>query len=260
MAGMPNAVRTIVALLCLFACSCAKRVLSSVCMPDVSSQADIITLTAFLSPRLPEGAIPSGDFSTGRLTVIYRDQSYDVIRRKRGQAVCLDFQPPIPVGAAPPTARKANVPWDSRLAECLAKYSPYVLCVAALMLFWRTHRRRTSREAADVRDTGSSKPLVEVLPDLALEIERLLKIQGEPDLAAQVIGLRILDRCRCGDDFCSTFYVQPQPEGAYGPNHRNIVLEPERGALILDLVDEQIACVEVLYRDEIRERLHSVFP
>jgi hypothetical protein len=172
----------------------------------------------------------------------------------------LDFRPPIPVGVAPPTARKANVPWDSRLAEYLAEYSPYVLSVAALMLFWRTHRRRTSREAAGVRDAGSSKPLVEVLPDLALEIERLLKIQEEPDLAAQVIGLRILNRCRCGDDFCSTFYVQPKPEGAYGPNHRNIVLEPERGTLILDLVDEQIACVEVLHRDEIRERLHSVFP
>jgi hypothetical protein len=260
MAVVPNAVRTTVALLCLFACSCAKKVLSSVCMPDVSSQADIITLTAFADPRLPEGAIISGDFSTGRLTVLYRDWSYDVVRRKRGQGVCLDFQPPIPIGAAPPSARKASIPWDSRVAEYLAKYSPYVLGVAALMLFWRTHRRRTSRKAADVCDAGSSKLLVEVLPDLALEIERLLKTQGELDLAAQVIGLRILDRCRCGDDFCSTFYVQPKPEGAYGLKHRNVVLEPERGTLILDLVDEKIACVEVLHRDEVRERLHSVFP
>ena len=56
------------------------------------------------------------------------------------------------------------------------------------------------------------------------------------------------------------FYVLPKPRGAYGPSHRNVSLEPDRGVLILDIVDEKIAAVEVLYRDEIRQGLLTEFP
>jgi hypothetical protein len=102
--------------------------------------------------------------------------------------------------------------------------------------------------------------LTDALPELALELERLLREQGESDLAAQVSALRIVDRCRCGDDFCSMFYVRPKPKAAYGPGHRNVALTPARGMLILDVVDERIAAVEVLYRDEILHRLNEVTP
>ena len=61
--------------------------------------------------------------------------------------------------------------------------------------------------------------LTEALPQLAREIEQLLKKRGEPELAAQVPRLAIFDRCRCGDDFCASFYTQPKPEGRYGPGH-----------------------------------------
>src|SRR5579884_3454605 len=60
-----------------------------------------------------------------------------------------------------------------------------------------------------------------------------------------------VDRCRCGESFCSTFFVQPPPVGSYGPTHYNVELDPEQGTLILDVVDGRIACVEVLYRDDI---------
>jgi hypothetical protein len=103
-------------------------------------------------------------------------------------------------------------------------------------------------------------PLTDALPELAHELERLLRAQNEPELAAQVPELRIVDRCRCGDDFCATFYVQPTPVGSYGPTHRNVALEPERGMLILDIADGKIACVEVLYRDGIRRTLESLMP
>jgi hypothetical protein len=53
--------------------------------------------------------------------------------------------------------------------------------------------------------------------------------EGEPELADEVLDSRIVDHCRCGDDFCATFYVQPKPEGPYGPKHRNISLEPSQG-------------------------------
>jgi hypothetical protein len=82
--------------------------------------------------------------------------------------------------------------------------------------------------------------------------------QDEPDLAAQVPGLRIVDRCRCGDDFCATFYVRPKPKGTYGPDHRNVALTPKEGMLILDVVGEKIAGVEVLYRDDVRKVIQVI--
>jgi hypothetical protein len=105
----------------------------------------------------------------------------------------------------------------------------------------------------------SDPPLLsEVLPPLGKELEELLLNEGEAELAAQVPGLRVLDRCRCGDDFCGTFYVQPKPKGSYGPNHRNVVLSPKEGMLILDIVDGRIACVEALYRDDVRKAIHGL--
>ena len=102
--------------------------------------------------------------------------------------------------------------------------------------------------------------LADVFPAFATELRQLLIEKGEPELAAQVPSLRIFERCDCGDDFCSTFYTQPKPEGAYGPGHRNVALTPNEGTLILDVVDMEIACVEVLDRDDVREKLVEVFP
>jgi hypothetical protein len=94
------------------------------------------------------------------------------------------------------------------------------------------------------------------LPAFAVELQRLLTEAGEPQLAAQVTQLAIHDRCACGDDVCcGTFYTQPKPNGSYGPGHRNVVLAPDDGTVILDVVDDQICCVEVLDRPEIREKL-----
>ena len=102
--------------------------------------------------------------------------------------------------------------------------------------------------------------LTDTLPALAAELRQLLTENGEIKLAEQVPGLMILDRCRCGDDFCATFYTQPKPNGAYGPGHRNVALAPEEGMLILDVVGQEIACVEVLYRNEIRQKLQAALP
>lgn len=99
----------------------------------------------------------------------------------------------------------------------------------------------------------------EVLPLLSQE-QQLLKDAGEADLASQVSGLRILDRCCCGDDFCASFYTQAKPSGAYGPGHRNVILEPVKGMLILDVVDDVIAHVEILHRDDIRKTLLAAVP
>jgi hypothetical protein len=104
------------------------------------------------------------------------------------------------------------------------------------------------------------KLLIEMFPALSTELQELLAQQGESSLAAQVPGLTVVERCRCGDDFCGMFYVLPKPVGAYGPGHRNVALEPKEGMLILDVVANKIAAVEVLYRDEVRQKLLTEFP
>ena len=102
--------------------------------------------------------------------------------------------------------------------------------------------------------------LTDTLPAFAAELHQLLEEQGESELAAQVSELMILDRCRCGDDFCATIFTQPKPAGAYCPGHRNVVLTPDNGTLILDVVAEEIACVEVLDRKDVHGKLLAEFP
>ncbi len=102
--------------------------------------------------------------------------------------------------------------------------------------------------------------LTETLPSFAAELEELLKKGGHAELAARVSALKIVDRCRCGDDFCASFYTECKPQGSYGASHRCVELEPETGMLILDVVADKIVHVEVLYRPDIREKLLVSYP
>ncbi|MDP9337838.1 MAG: hypothetical protein M3P45_03105 [Acidobacteriota bacterium] len=75
------------------------------------------------------------------------------------------------------------------------------------------------------------KPLLlaELFPQLSSELEQLLTGLGEPALTEQLSELRVLDRCRCGDDFCASFYTQPKPARQYGPGLRTLVLDLTSG-------------------------------
>lgn len=91
--------------------------------------------------------------------------------------------------------------------------------------------------------------LADTWPVLANQLHQSLLAEGELSLAAGVDDLGVVESCRCGDDVCQSFYTAPKPNGAYGPGHRNVELEaPWPGMLILDVVDEEIAYVEVLDR------------
>jgi len=119
----------------------------------------------------------------------------------------------------------------------------------------------TNDSVVTMNQQTEKRPLLtDLLPSFAAELRRLLTEKGESELAAQVPRLKILDRCRCGDDFCATFYTQPKPEGSFGPGHRNVALTPDEGMLILDVVAGEIACVEVLDRKEIRQKLVELLP
>jgi hypothetical protein len=102
--------------------------------------------------------------------------------------------------------------------------------------------------------------LPEAFPELAAELESLLKTKGENALATQVTSLRIIDRCQCGDEFCATLYTIPKPKGRWGGSHRCFDLDAAKGKIILDVVGEKIAEVEILNRDEIRTKLNILIP
>ena len=102
--------------------------------------------------------------------------------------------------------------------------------------------------------------LTELLPSLAAELQDLLIRRNRPELAAAVPSLRILDRCRCGDDFCASFYTMPKPDGKYPPHTEAIDLDAAEGMLILDVAEGSVAQVEVLYRDDVRKVLLKALP
>ena len=106
-----------------------------------------------------------------------------------------------------------------------------------------------------------NRPLLrEAIPSLAEELTALLEQQGEHDLAAQISELCLIDRCRCRDDFCATVYATRPPHGGWGGGHENVELSPKIGYLILDVVNRKITCIEVLYREDIRQQVLALFP
>ena len=100
----------------------------------------------------------------------------------------------------------------------------------------------------------------DVLPDLANELAALLEKMNEQELVEQISQLQLVNRCDCGDDFCATLYTAPQPKGAFGPNHQTLSLNPTSGMMILDLVNRNIVCVEILWREDIRNDIAKLFP
>jgi len=91
--------------------------------------------------------------------------------------------------------------------------------------------------------------VVDQWPTLAGQLRRALLTDQETTLAASIDSLTVVALCPCGDDFCQSFYTAPKPDGAYGPGHRNVLLDPPwAGYLILDVVEDEIVFVEVLYR------------
>jgi hypothetical protein len=59
--------------------------------------------------------------------------------------------------------------------------------------------------------------LKDVAPALVVELQHLLFRDGSPTLASQVAELLNVARCRCGDNFCATFYTTQRARGPFGP-------------------------------------------
>jgi hypothetical protein len=102
--------------------------------------------------------------------------------------------------------------------------------------------------------------LIEIAPAFADELEALLLASPDGHLAGQVKSLAIVDRCGCGQADCSTFYPEPRPSGAYGPDHETLLLDVEQGWVALDVQAGRIVCVEVLDRPDMFNALRAIKP
>jgi hypothetical protein len=105
-------------------------------------------------------------------------------------------------------------------------------------------------------------PLMERLPAFAVELEELLRDAGEMELASQVPQLWIVNRCRCGDDFCATFHVRyrfDQPAKRVQVN-KTVALDALEGVVNVDVENGKIVTVEALYREDIRSAILTLFP
>jgi hypothetical protein len=107
----------------------------------------------------------------------------------------------------------------------------------------------------------NERPLLsDLMPEVAEELRTLISKSEFPELANQISGLRIVDRCQCGENSCATFYTAPPPNGAWGPGHENVLLDTKDGFFVLDLLNQKIVCVDVLDRKDIKKKLDEVFP
>jgi hypothetical protein len=118
----------------------------------------------------------------------------------------------------------------------------------------RPELESAAEDASRDSSADTAPPLLrEIYPDLCTELIALLNAEGLSDLGVCAHDLRIVAPCRCGDDFCQSFYTAPPPNGPYGPGHRNVTLAPEQGMIILDVVDGRIMFVEVLDHPPLRD-------
>src|SRR6185436_9277691 len=97
------------------------------------------------------------------------------------------------------------------MPDFLSEYWRVFLGVAVTVLvMWRLSQKATTlnlfKRSESAHEWNNAPLLREVLPAFANELRDLLNQLGEVELANQVAGLRLVDRCRCGDDFCGTFY------------------------------------------------------
>jgi hypothetical protein len=100
----------------------------------------------------------------------------------------------------------------------------------------------------------------EVFPAFVAELEDLCRRAAGVEIADQIAALPVVARCDCGQNNCAHFYTAPPPPGSYGPGHRSVLLPSKRGLIVLDLVGDRVAAVEVLDRRDVKQALDAYLP
>lgn len=91
--------------------------------------------------------------------------------------------------------------------------------------------------------------VIERWPKLTAELRAALVAAGELELAESVDGLLFAGRCSCKDDFCQTIRTSASVQHPFGPGQRCLALtSPWPGELMVDVMDDEIVQVEILFR------------
>jgi len=97
----------------------------------------------------------------------------------------------------------------------------------------------------------------EVFPELAKEILHDLRRLKRNELAAEMTNLRVVDRCRCGEAVCGTFYTEDADlRKRFGASGIDIMLEC--GSTVTELKG-RIVRIETL-DPQVTEMLCQVIP
>lgn len=96
--------------------------------------------------------------------------------------------------------------------------------------------------------------LKDSLPDFAHELEQLLLKENRPELACQVENMQVdMDRCVSGEEFFAMLCTGLQPSKGWGVGQTTIMLAPDRGNILVDVIDGDIIAVEIYFREDIQE-------
>lgn len=97
-----------------------------------------------------------------------------------------------------------------------------------------------------------------LMPFLAEEISEALTNMGQRHLASSIQDLEILERCDCDNSGCAAFYTAEKHTWS-GQKIKH--LSPNvKGLFSIDVCQNKIVFVEMMGRQDVRERLLAVHP
>ncbi|MCW8876824.1 MAG: hypothetical protein OQJ89_15180 [Kangiellaceae bacterium] len=97
-----------------------------------------------------------------------------------------------------------------------------------------------------------------LMPFLAQELTQELVKIGEPKLADSVSQLEILGRCDCDNQSCAAFYTAEKH--VWSGNEIRHVIPHVKGVFSVDVFKDEIVFIEIMGRQDVRERLLAVCP
>jgi hypothetical protein len=100
--------------------------------------------------------------------------------------------------------------------------------------------------------------LAKLMPFLAVEIEEGLLHLGETELASSVSELEVISRCMCDSKNCGTFYTMDKSRWS-GKKLRQVV-PMVNGLYAIDIFEEEIACIEIMDRENVAKKLIELYP
>jgi len=96
--------------------------------------------------------------------------------------------------------------------------------------------------------------LAQALPDFTEELSQGIASLGYKNLAATVYEIEVVERCKCDEPGCVTFFCVPKLS-APRPDTCKRIVAPARGVTCVQYFEQTITWVEVLGRPEDRMKL-----